>query len=185
MPLLLEHLPEPMENLGSRAQGLREARCPHRDDHELLNIDVVVCMGPAVEDVHHRDRQVARFVTTQVLVERQPGRGRSRLGNGQRGTKNRVRPEPTLVVGTIEIAQRLIDLTLAGGIQTQQRVADLRVHMRDRVAHALAQIAGLVAVPKLHRLERSGGRTRRHRRPTRGSSTQRHLDLDGRIAAAI
>ena len=44
---------EPLEHLGAPAQRLGEARRAERNQHELLEIDGVVRVGPAVQDVHH------------------------------------------------------------------------------------------------------------------------------------
>ena len=46
---------------------------PDRHDHELLGIDVVAGVGPAVEDVHHRHGHDVRQRPAQVAVERQAG----------------------------------------------------------------------------------------------------------------
>ena len=42
-----------MKDFRAVAQGLTEATRPHGLDHEFLNIDVVIRVLPAVQDVHH------------------------------------------------------------------------------------------------------------------------------------
>ena len=42
-----------------------------RHDHEFLNVDWVVGVLTAVDDVHHRHRQRARRRTADVTVKRQ------------------------------------------------------------------------------------------------------------------
>ena len=49
-----------MERLGAVAQRLGETRRANRHDHELLEVDVVVGVLAAVDDVHHRHRQRVR-----------------------------------------------------------------------------------------------------------------------------
>ena len=80
----VQALLERVEHLGTIAQGLGEARRAHRDDHELLHVEVVVGMRAAIDDVHHRHRQVQRPDTAQVAVQRQAGFLGGRLGHRQR-----------------------------------------------------------------------------------------------------
>ncbi len=55
--LLAEHLLEVVEDLGAAAEGVAEAVEAQRHDHELLDVDRVVGVLAAVEDVHHRRGQ--------------------------------------------------------------------------------------------------------------------------------
>ncbi|MCY1240282.1 hypothetical protein D9M72_531210 [compost metagenome] len=45
-----------MEHLGAHAQGFPESGRADRLDHELLDIDIVIGMLAAMEDVHHGHR---------------------------------------------------------------------------------------------------------------------------------
>ena len=82
--LTLEDGLEGMEDLCSHAEGLGEARRPHGHDHELLDINGRVRVGPAVEDVHHRHRQDIRVHPAQVAEQREPRMLGSCLGRSQR-----------------------------------------------------------------------------------------------------
>ena len=93
--------------------------------------------------------------------------------------------EPGLVRRAVEIDQQRVDPDLLGGFVAGQRVEDLAVDGIDRLQHALAAVAALVAVAKLDRLVGAGGGARRNGRATEGAGFQRHIDLDGRIAAAV
>ena len=66
-----------------------------------------------------------------------------------------------------------------------ERIEDLAVDGVDGLQHALAEIALLVAVAQLHRLVRAGRGARGHRRAAARAILQHHIDLDGRIAAAV
>jgi len=46
-----------VEHLYAAAQRFTERSWAHRLDHELLDVDVVVRMRTAVDDVHHRHRK--------------------------------------------------------------------------------------------------------------------------------
>ena len=54
---ILQDLLERVVDLGAHAQTLGERGRAYRHDHELLQVDVVVRVHAAVEDVHHRHRQ--------------------------------------------------------------------------------------------------------------------------------
>ena len=64
---------ERVEDLGAHAQRFFEAFCTGRHDHEFLDVDVVVGVLAAVDDVHHRQGQFLGIGAAQVLVEGQAG----------------------------------------------------------------------------------------------------------------
>ena len=102
---VVEHLLEHVVGLGAPPQRLGEAGRADRHDHELLEVDVVVGVGAAVEDVHHRHRQHVGVGAADVAVQRQAelvGRG---LGHGQRHAEDGVGAEAGLVVGAVEVDQ--------------------------------------------------------------------------------
>ncbi len=65
----MQHFFQVVKDFGTAAQGFGKAGCADRLDHELLDVDVVVGMFTAIDDVHHRYRQ------------RELGRGAIELGN--------------------------------------------------------------------------------------------------------
>jgi hypothetical protein len=48
---------EGVEDLGTHAHGVAHAFGADRHDHEFLDVDRVVGMRAAIDDVHHRHRQ--------------------------------------------------------------------------------------------------------------------------------
>ena len=60
-----------------------------------------------------------------------------------------------------------------------------RIHRLDGLQHALAQVALLVAVTQLHRLVRACRGAGGNGGAAHGAVFQRHIHLDGRIAAAV
>jgi hypothetical protein len=90
-----------MEDLGAAAQPFGEARRADRHDHELLEIDRIVGMGTAVQDVHHRHRQRLRGDAADIAVERQPARVGRSLRHGEAHAEDGVRAEPGLVVSAV------------------------------------------------------------------------------------
>ena len=66
----VDDLLEGMERLGTVAKGFTEGRSAHRNDHELLQVEVVVGVSTAVDDVHHRDGHLEGTHAAEVAVER-------------------------------------------------------------------------------------------------------------------
>jgi hypothetical protein len=156
-----------------------------RQDHEFLEVDRVVGMHAAIDDVHHRHRQRPRRGAADIAIERHvEGFGRC-LGAGQRDAEDGVGAQPALVRGAVEIDHDLVDLHLFLDGLIAQRLEDFAVDGLDRLLHALAEITLLVAVAQLDRLMGTGGGARRHRRAADRAIFQHHIDFNGGIAPAI
>ncbi len=69
--LILEDFLEGVENFSAHAQGLFKGVGPGRHDHEFLDIDIVVGVLAAINDVHHRQRQFLGIGAAEILVEGQ------------------------------------------------------------------------------------------------------------------
>jgi hypothetical protein len=67
--LLLEHAFEGVEDFDAPAQGVGEGLGADGHDHELLEVDVRVGVGAAVEDVHHGGGQDAGVDAAEVAIE--------------------------------------------------------------------------------------------------------------------
>ena len=94
-------------------------------------------------------------------------------------------PSRALFGRAVERDHGLVDLGLDFRVHAAEGVENLAVDGIDRLAHALAQVAGLVAVAELDRLVRAGGGARRDRGAAQGTVLQPDVDFDGWIAAAI
>ena len=94
-------------------------------------------------------------------------------------------PNRLLFARAVEIDHDLVDLDLLFDRHLAERLEDLAVDGFDRLAHALAEIASLVAVAQFDRLMRAGGGARRHRGAADRAVFQHHVDFDGGIAAAV
>ena len=182
---LLQFAAQGVEDFRAAAQRLGEGRRPHRHDHEFLEIDRIVGMHAAIDDVHHRHRQRPRRGAADITIERHVEGFGGRLGAGQRDAENGVGPEPALVRRAVEIDHDLVDLDLLLDRPVAQRLEDFAVDGFDRLLHALAEIARLVAVAQFDRLMRAGGGAGGHRGAADRAVLQHHIDLDGGIAAAI
>jgi len=139
----------------------------------------------AVDHVHHRHRHLHRAGAAEVAVQRQArflGRGaRHRHADRER----RVRAQAALVLGAVQVDQRAVQERLLARVQPQNCFADLGVDVLDRLQHALAEVALLVAVAQLDRLARAGRRARRHRGAAHRAALEQHVAFDGGVAATV
>ncbi|MNS75658.1 hypothetical protein D3C72_1091850 [compost metagenome] len=174
-----------VEHFGAVAHGLAEALGAHGDDHELLQVQAVVGVRAAVDDVHHRHRQLHAAHAAEVAVQRQArlfGRG---AGHGHRDGEGGVGAQASLVVGAVQVDHRAIEEGLFAGVQAQHGFRDLGVDVLDGLQHALAEIAALVAVAQLDGLARTGRSARGHGRTAHGARFEQHVALDGGVASAV
>ena len=123
-----------VEDLRAGAQALGEARRPHRHDHELLEVHLVVGVRTAVEHVHHRHRQHVGRLAAEVAPQRQAGLGGCGLGRGERHAQDRVGAEPALVRGAVELDHRPVEAGLVGRVESPHRLGQLAVDVRRRPA---------------------------------------------------
>ncbi len=179
-----EHALEHVVALGAPSQGLGERGRPHRDQHELLDVEGVVGVGPAVEHVEHRHREGAAVGATQVPVQRQAQFVGGRPGRRQRGAEDGVGAQPGLVVGGVEGHQPEVEAPLVERLPTEQVVADLEVDAGDGAEHPLAHVPA-AAVPALDGLVGAGGRSRRDDGAAASTRLEQDLDLHGRIAPRV
>ena len=135
----MQHALEGVVDLGAPAQALGKARSTHGHDHELLEVNVVVGMHAAVEDVHHGRGQQVGVDAAQVLVQRQARRLGSGAGNGQRHAQDGVGAELGFVGRTVGGNQCGIDGALVEGIEAHDGIGALVVDVLDGLRDALAR----------------------------------------------
>ena len=150
-----------VEDLGAPPHRLGERRRPHRHDHEFLEIDRIVGVDAAIDDVHHRHRQGAGVDAADIAIERQPEIGGGGARGGEAHAENGVGAEPGLVGRAVELDQGAVERRLRLGIEAGQRVENLAIHRRDGAAHALALGSAPCRRPAIR-----PPRARRSRRPT-------------------
>jgi hypothetical protein len=158
---------------------------PDRHHHEFLDVDRVVGVGAAVDDVHHRHRERARVDAADVAVQRDAQVLRRGLGAGEADGQQRVSAEARLVGRAVQLDHDLVDLDLVGGVEAREGVEDLALHVAHSLGHALAAVAGLVAVAQLHRLVRAGGGAGGHGGAADRAAVQHHLRFHRGVAAAV
>ena len=181
---ILQRLLQRLEDLRPDPHAVRQRSRRHRHDHELLDVDRIVRVRAAIDDVHHRHRQGACIGAADIAIERQSGILRSRLGHRQRHAEHRIGAEPRLVRRAIEIDHHAVDLDLIVRVHTAQQIEDLAIDRIDGLANPLAAIAA-IAVAQFQRFILAGGCARRDAGAAKGPAFQGHIDLDGRVTAAV
>ena len=154
-------------------------------DHELLHVDVVVGVGAAVEDVHHRRRHDAGADPAQVAVQRQPAVIGRRMGGGQRDAQDGVGAQLLLVFAAVQGDHAGVHGGLIEGVHAAQLVGQLAVDVVDGLDD-----------PRPRYLDLSPSRSSRASwmpvlaplgtaaRPN-GAVGQFDVDFDGGVAAAV
>ena len=120
----------------------------------------------------------------EVRVERHARRERAGARQRHRDAEQRVRAQPSLGGRAVERDHRRVDRALIRGLARERR-GDLAVDVGDRLLHALAEVALLVAVAQLERFPHARRGARRHRRPPHDAAVQRDVHFHRRIAARI
>ena len=148
-----------VENFRAALECGRERTGADRNDHEFLDIEIVVGVGAAVDDVHHRNRQLHDAGTAEIAVQRQTGFFGRRLGYGHGYGEHRVGAETAFVFGAVQIDQGAIQKRLFAGVQSDDRFGDFRVDVFDGFSDALAVVAAGIAVTQFDGFARTGGCT--------------------------
>jgi len=97
------------EDLGARPQGFTESGKSGGNDHKLLDIQIIVRVLPAIDDVHQGNWQDFRVRSAQIPVQGHvQGIGRGPR-DGHRNTENRVGAKIGFVAGAIPIDHQHIN----------------------------------------------------------------------------
>ena len=127
----LQHRLQRVEDLGAGAQRFGERIEADRQHHEFLQVDVVVGMRAAVDDVHHRHRQfdgraVRPAASTAASCARRRPRARSPA------TRRAARSRPGGPCSRCRRGRSGGGRALPGrGVETVQRIGDRRVDVGD------------------------------------------------------
>ncbi len=181
-----EHAFQMMKRFHAGPQRIAELRETQRHDHELLHVDGVVGMRPAVDDVHHRRRQQPRSRPAQIPEQRQAAK--LRRGMGHRPAKRREwhsrRDSSCFRVPSISIIRRSMP-GLIERIVADQFLGQFFVDIRDGFVHRSAQKLRLVAIAQFPGFMHAGAGAAGHRGAAKRAIGQCHIDFNRRIAAAI
>src|SRR5690606_7275276 len=85
----------------------------------------------------------------------------------------------------VQINHQAVDFDLLGRIHADDVLADLVIHGGDRLEHALALVARLVAIALFDGFMRAGRGTRGDSGTAHGAIFQDHIDFHGGVAPAV
>ena len=125
-----------------------------------------------------------RVGAADIPIQRQRALVGDRFRGRERDAKDCVGAERRLVVRAVERDERAVEHPLVGRVHSDDRVADLTVHVPDGCGDAFAAVAR-AAVAKFDGLVRAGARAAGDCRPAPGAGRQLDLSLDGRVAPRI
>ena len=91
-----------MKYLNTASQRLAESRPSGGHNHKLLQIDIIISMASAIDNIHHGYRHNIGIRATNIPVKRKPGKFGGRLAYGQRDAQNCVGAEFAFIRGTIK-----------------------------------------------------------------------------------
>ena len=137
----MQHGLKVVKNFHAAAQSLTKGIHTNGLDHEFLNVDVVVGMGPAIENIHHRHWHAHGAATSQRVdmpVQRYVLAGRRSLRRCQRDRQQRVGSEPRLIFGTVQIEHASIQIELIRCVDAPKTFAYLSVDEIYRFANTSA-----------------------------------------------
>ena len=89
----MQHLAQRVIALNTGAHGIVEVTETKRLNHELLEVDAVVGMLTAVNDVEHRGWQASCTCAAQVAPQRHATRRSSSVRGGNTDSQNRIRTQ--------------------------------------------------------------------------------------------
>ena len=180
----VEGLLERVEDFRPHAHGFAEAFGADRHDHEFLEIDRIVGMCAAIDDIHHGHRQCAGGGAADITIERQTGRLGRRTRDCEGDTQDGIGAEAGLVGRAVQIDHCLVDLQLVFGFQAADSLEDLAIDGINGVLNALAHVT-VTTVTQFNGFMSAGGGARRNCGAAKRAVFQEYVDLNGRVAAAV
>ena len=174
-----------IEDFRARPQRLAERKSGDGDYHELLDVDRIVRVLAAVDDIHHRSRKRSGGGSADVSVKREVRVLRGGLRDGEGCAEDCVGAQSALVQSVVQVDHRNIDRNLLGSVHARQQVGDLAVDRVHGHLHALSEIPVRIAVPEFHGLVSSRRGAGRNGCAPRAPVCKQHFDLDGRAAPAV
>ena len=147
---------ERLVDLGACAEGVGEAVEPDGREHKFLEVGGVGGVAASVEDVEEGDGEQGRAPVGEGAVEGEVLGGGAGVGDGEGDGEGGVGAEDGLVGGAVEFEHPPVDGGLVVGVRAAEGVGDGAVDVGDGLEHALARVAGLVAVAEFERLVGAG-----------------------------
>ena len=161
--LAFQHALQVVEDLRAHAQAVREGLGAHRHHHEFLDVNLVVRVRAAVQDVHHGNGQRPGIHPTHVPVQGLAQAVRSSACHRKAHAENGVGPQIAFVLRAVDFKHGLVNETLVGDVEAHKRFLQFNVDVRNGFLHALAH-PSVSAIAKLNGFVDTRRRSRRNRR---------------------
>ena len=174
-----------MEYFDAHAQGFGKTRGAEGNDHELLQVDGIVGVRAAIQNIHHGHGQQPRACASQIAIERRAPGCRCRARGGQRNGQDRIGAQTALIRRAIEIDHDAIDGGLLRGFVPVKRRGDFLAYVSDRIANALAEIARLIAIAQLDGFMLAGRSAGGHGGLPPAAVGEKDFSFHGRVPAGI
>ena len=181
----IDELLERLEGFSAATQRFTERRSADRHNHEFLQVEVVVGMRAAIDDVHHRNGQRYGPHAAEVAVERQTGflSGSARHGHGD--CEHRIGAETALVFRAVQINHQAVNVDLIGRFCAEHGIGDFARNVFHGLENALAAETSRILVAEFNRFTHAGRSARGNRRRCDNAAFKPNFRFNGRIAAAV
>lgn len=154
-------------------------------DHEFLEIDVVVRVLSAIDDVHHRDGEEICRGTAEIPVSGQTEREGRSLAGGNGNAEDRVCAQCFLMNGAVQFDHPAVKGKLFVGVHSDEGRSYEFIYVFHCAKNAFAAKTFFVPVAKFHGFPSSRRGSRRDRGPPENSALQHNVHFDSRIPARI
>ena len=112
-----------MENFRTTANGFRKVSRANGQNHKFLDIDIIVGMLTAIDDIHHRHGHAvapgAAIQLRKVFIQGQALGLGCGLGEGQRHSQNRVGAELGFIFSTVQVKHLAVQGPLVFHVETK------------------------------------------------------------------
>ena len=174
-----------MKDFRAIAQGFAKIRRPYGDDHQLLQIEVVVSVGAAIDHVHHGNRHLHTAHAAEIAVQGQTRFFGRRTGHRHGHGQNGIGTEAGFVVCAVKLDQGVVQKRLFAGIQANHSLCDLVVDILHSLQDTFAAVACGVAVAQFDGFTAAGGCTRGNGGTTHDAAFQQDIALHRGVATAV
>src|SRR3990172_10256315 len=115
----MEYTLQGMKHLCTHPDCVSDVISPDRDNHKLLQVQVIVSMFAAVQNIHQGYRQLSCTYTANVAVQGESGIISRSLSYCQRHTQYGVCPKVSLVFCAIQLQHDLVYQYLLSNIYSE------------------------------------------------------------------
>ncbi len=139
-----------LENFGTHTDSFFNRICRNRHNHKFLNINRVICVFAAVQNVHHWNWQSASHSAAQVTIQRQASFFCLSFSHSQRYCQNSVSAQVAFVFCAVQINHCVINVNLIFCFIASQSVINFVVYIFNSFQNTFAAKAGFVTVTQFY-----------------------------------